>query len=281
MSRGAAPWPFPAAEAKGRREMPGGAPRETGGDRQEELDPALGLLRICPLCATKTDEFLPFAGEAVKQQRPNAKCPSCGALERHRLAWLYFLNETDLFAGPEPKRMLHVAPEPVLFAKLRSEPLIDYVSADLTPSYAQDEMERMDITDIGYADDTFDAIYCSHVLEHVPDDRKAMRELARVLKPTGWAIILVPILRELTEEDPTVVTAEERSKRFGQFDHVRAYGKDYANRLADAGFAVTVDHYSERIGPTRALRYGLLRGEDVYYLRKAPSAGDRRVEHVA
>lgn len=217
----------------------------------------------CPLCEKTARRFRPFGGGTVK--RPGARCPHCDSLERHRLIWLYLRDETDLFTGPERKRMLHVAPERALHERLSAEPLIDYLSADLEPGRAD---LQMDITAIDFPADSFDVIYCSHVFEHVPDDGLAMRELRRVLRPTGWAILQVPILLERTEEDPSLTDPEERLRRFAQRDHVRAYGPDYAERLRAAGFEVRLDRYAERLGPKRARRHGVLSEEVVHYCTK-------------
>ena len=218
---------------------------------------------LCPLCGATARRFLPFgAGNVV---RPDARCPSCGSLERHRLVWMYLRDETDLFTSSAPKRMLHVAPEPVLRERLIGEPLIDYLSADLDPGLAD---VQMDITAIDFPDDFFDVILCSHVLENVPDDARAMRELCRVLRPTGWAILQVPILLERTDEDPSITDPAERLRRFAQRDHVRAYGPDYADRLRAAGFEVHLDRYAERLGRAGARRYGLLTEEVVHLCTK-------------
>jgi SAM-dependent methyltransferase len=135
----------------------------------------------------------------VGPNRLNSKCPGCGASERHRHLWLYLQNRTELFS--EPLRVLHFAPEWIIQKKLRRSPNLDYVSADLDPHSA---LVKMDITNITYPDESFDVVPCSHVLEHVWDDRKAMNELQRILKPGGWAIVLVPIdyKRAETFEDP-------------------------------------------------------------------------------
>jgi SAM-dependent methyltransferase len=218
----------------------------------------------CPLCEATARRFRPFGGGTIR--RANARCPHCGSLERHRLIWLYLRNETDLLTGPEPKRMLHVAPEPALRRRLIGEPLIDYLSADLDPGLAD---VQMDITAIEFPAESFDVIYCSHVFEHVPDDARAMRELCRVLRPTGWAILQVPILLERTDEDLSLTDPEERLRRFAQRDHVRAYGPDYAERLRAAGFEVQLDRYAERLGPARARRYGVLTQEIVHFCTKA------------
>jgi SAM-dependent methyltransferase len=184
----------------------------------------------CPICESYHRRFRPFG----LVPRPNAQCPGCGSLERHRLVWEFFRRETDLFDGRR-KHMLHVAPEECLSARLRTLPDLDYLTADLINPAA---MVAMDVTDIQFADHTFDVIYCSHVLEHVPEDRKAMREFFRVLKPDGWVVLMVPIEADATFEDPTVTDPKERERVFGQADHVRLYGPDFADRLREAGFAV-------------------------------------------
>ena len=148
------------------------------------------------------------------------------------MIYLYLRRRTDFF-GRQRKRLLHVAPERQMSHLFRQERSVDYLSADLSSALA---MEKMDITDIQYPSNSFDVIYCSHVLEHIPNDRQAMRELCRVLRPDGWAILQVPILVESTLEDPTVTSPEERERLYGQHDHVRAYGLDYKDRLVEAGF---------------------------------------------
>jgi SAM-dependent methyltransferase len=225
------------------------------------------MLVECPICSLVCESFEPF-GESSRSHRPNAMCPGCGSLERHRLVWVYLLNETNLFSGAT-KRMLHVAPEAALAPRLSTAPTIDYLSADLDPTRA---MVGMDLTDIQLPDDSFDVIYCSHVLEHIPDDRRAMRELFRVLAPDGWAILQSPVWREVTEEDPSMTNPAERAARFGQSDHLRSYGRDYAERLAEPGFQVTVDPYPRRLGPEWIKRFVLMRPEDVHLCRKL-SAG--------
>ena len=190
----------------------------------------------CPCCQSWLDAFEPFGSPP----RPDARCPTCGALERDRLVWLFFNRRTRLFDRGH-KRMLHVAPERSLENRFRQVPGLDYLTADLENERA---MVRMDITDIQYPDDSFDLIYCSHVLEHVLDDRRAMRQMYRVLRPAGCAVIMVPIRSGPTLEDPLVTDPDERTRLYGQHDHVRAYGDDIVDRLAEAGFTV------ERFGPT-------------------------------
>jgi len=150
--------------------------------------------------------------------------------------WLFFQQQTDLFNG-RTKRVLHVAPERCFQPLLRKKLGNNYVTADLFNPRAD---IKMDITDIKLDDESIDVIYCSHVLEHVNDDRKAMREFQRILKKNGWAILLVPIFPGLTFEDPAIVDPKERLRHYGQEDHVRRYGSDYVDRLVEAGFIVKV-----------------------------------------
>jgi SAM-dependent methyltransferase len=200
--------------------------------------------------------------------RPDARCPDCGSLERHRLAWLYLKEEMSFLDG-SPRVMLHVAPEPALERPLRAVRGLTRITADLLRGRI---MVRLDVTRLPFGRGSFDAIYCSHVLEHVPDDAAAMRELRRVLRPGGWAILQVPVLREVTDEDPAVVLPEERLKRFGQEDHVRTYGRDFADRLARSGFEVRVDDYARRLAPEKRAYLGLDPRENIYLCRR-PAVG--------
>jgi SAM-dependent methyltransferase len=182
--------------------------------------------------------------------------------------WLYLTQKTNLFDGKQ-KKMLHVAPEPELSRLIQKADYINYLSADLfAPELMVKVMVKMDVTDIQYPDNTFDVIYCSHVLEHIPDDRKAMREFCRVLKAGGWAILQVPITANATFEDPTVISPKERERLFGQNDHVRRYGPDYKDRLIEAGFSVTVDPFVRELDSRTIKCLGLMRDEDVYLCRK-------------
>jgi SAM-dependent methyltransferase len=141
---------------------------------------------------------------------------------------------------------------------------ITYISTDIESPLA---MVRADIQSMSFADKTFDCIICYHVLEHVPDDRKAMKELFRVLKPHGWALIQSPvdIGLEHTFEDPSIVSPEERVRLFGQDDHVRMYGRDFKRRVEDAGFTVSVEDYGRQLREARAEQYGLVEGELLYF----------------
>lgn len=223
--------------------------------------PNLGIRRYCPVCRMPSERF----GEVGIVPREDAKCTSCGARERHRLVWLYFKRMTDLFDGC-PKNMLHVAPERTFENLLKHHLGSGYLTADLHKSSA---MVRMDITDIDYADDTFDVIYCSHVLEHVPDDRRAIRELHRVLKSDGWAVLLVPITADITFEDPSITEPTDRLRLFGNKDHVRKYGPDFVERLKEAGFKVKVITASDFLTEEETGLMGITEAAgDIYYCTK-------------
>jgi SAM-dependent methyltransferase len=219
-----------------------------------------GHARCCPVCESELSRFLPFG----RSGRADAYCPVCESLERHRLHWIYLRERTDLLDG-SPRRWLHVAPEAVLAARLRALPGARYVSADLADPRA---MLRLDVMRLPFAEAAFDAIVCSHVLEHVADDRAAMRELRRVLRPGGVALLPVPPIRaERTTEDPAERDPAERRRRFGHPDHVRRYGRDYPQRLADAGFRVEAVGAAELVGDGGVRRFGLANGDEVFACR--------------
>jgi len=198
-------------------------------------------------------------------QRKNAQCPRCGSLERHRLLWLYLQSRTNLFSAKH--RLLHVAPEPVLQQHIQAHPDIDYVSADIDSPLAS---IKMDLTAIPHHAQSFDVILCSHVLEHIENDQQAMRELFRILKPGGWAILQVPLdpERETTFEDPSITSPEDRLRFFNQHDHVRIYGRDYKDRLEQAGFTVYAERYVQELGEKATTRYCLDKNETVYLCLK-------------
>lgn len=165
-----------------------------------------------------------------------------------------------------------MAPEPCLESRFRSRLGDGYLTADLSGR----AMVRMDVANIEYPDRSFDIIYCSHVLEHVQDDRRAMREFHRVLKEDGWAILLVPITAAKTFEDPSIVEPRERLKAFGQEDHVRKYGPDYVDRLRDAGFKVEVATVGDLARGDEAIRMGLTAASgEIYYCTRIHGDGLR------
>lgn len=189
----------------------------------------LGKSYFCPICNTYYRKFLPFSKES------NIACPKDDSLDRHREIWLFLKYKTALFSNN--LKVLHFAPEYCLQKRFKTMTNLNYVSADLDSSEA---MIQMDITNILFQDNTFDVILCNQVLEHIVDDRKAMEELFRVLRPEGWCLINIPIdlKREKTYENKNITNPRIREELFGQEDHVRIYGRDFIKRLEKTGFDV-------------------------------------------
>ena len=193
---------------------------------------------LCPICGHAFDRF----NDAWN--RPAAVCWRCGSEERHRAQWLVLTGPRNLLSGASS--LLHFAPEWALRHRLEQVHGLRYVTADLF----QDDVDlRLDIAALDLPDASFDAVLCSHVLEHVEDDMAAMRELARVTAPGGWCLVMVPLdlSRAATYEDPAITDPEDRLRAFWQHDHVRLYAADIGDRLSEAGFDV------ERLRPEREL----------------------------
>lgn len=211
-------------------------------------------MKFCPICSYSFPNFLPLSNSYLETfHRLNVpysldqfetlnvgqySCPICHASDRDRLYALFLKAYVQQRSG-QALRLLDIAPAPRLSQFLKSLPGVQYRSADLMSPLADD---KVDITQMDcYADGSFDLIVCSHVLEHVPDDAKAIRELSRILSPNGAAILMVPILLGLkkTDEDPSVTDVNERWRRFGQDDHVRMYERsDFLKRLQKGAFQV-------------------------------------------
>lgn len=195
----------------------------------------LGRGRECPLCGSRRRKFMPYG---YVTSREDALCPRCLALERHRMIWLWITRHTDLLE--RRPRLLHIAPEVSLMRHLK--PLYgnsgNYITADLESPLAD---LHFDVQQIPLSDGSVEVIICNHLLEHVEDDRVALRELHRILCHGGWGILLVPEdrRRATTFEDDSVTDREERTRLFGQYDHRRVYGRDYDDRLRSAGFRVS------------------------------------------
>ncbi len=224
---------------------------------------------ICPICESSFEMFAPFGWP----KRKNARCVNCGSLERHRLIYLYLKNKTGLFNSEEKIRLLHFAPERFFYNIFSQKQNIDYIPCDLHPKMyhiGKAKIYKVDITNIAFDENSFDIIICTHVLEHIPDDKLAMKELYRVMKNRGWGIFQVPIdySRERTYEDFTITSPKKREKAFGQYDHVRWYGQDYMDRLKSAGFKVTGDNYIKNFSSEDLLKYGLFSSELIYYCQK-------------
>lgn len=216
----------------------------------------------CPICEAQFRKFLPYG----RVSRENALCPNCLSLERHRLLWLFLKRETQFFEAP--LKMLHVAPELCYIDRFEALEKLDYTTADIESPLAK---VKMDIHDIPFEADTFDVIFCNHVLEHVRDDHRAMTEMLRVLKPGGWAILQIPIfhpLRDETYEDPTITDPKQREKAFGQDDHVRMYGKDYPKRIRNAGFDVSEVDLWQKLNPEDIKKFAL--PDEVIYMAAKP-----------
>ncbi len=222
--------------------------------------------------------FLPYG---YGTQRNNVLSPSTLSLERHRLLWLFLQNETDFFQS-EPDsdssikqnksitlrnsetnavlKVLHFAPEQEFYKRFKKQTNIDYITTDLLSPLAD---VKADICHLPFADNTYDVIFCNHVLEHIPDDTKAMQELYRVLKPGGMGIFQIPqdLSRATTFADDSITDEKERAKIFGQYDHVRVYGRDYFEKLRSIGFTVTEEDYTAKIAPELVEKYCLAKGE--------------------
>lgn len=208
-----------------------------------------------PIDGKSFKTFLPY-GYAV--QRNNALSPSTLSLERHRLLWLFLERETDFFSTR--KKVLHFAPEQAFYKRFRKLKNLDYTTTDLESPLAD---VKADICNLPFADNSFDIILCNHVLEHIPDDNKAMQELYRILKPEGMGIFQIPqdTSRALTFEDDTITDKDQRTKIFGQYDHVRIYGMDYFDKLRAVGFRVDPIDYTSKFSDLEIKKYGLAKGE--------------------
>jgi len=208
-----------------------------------------------PIDGKSYRRFLPYGYAKVRE---NVLAPGTLSLERHRLFWLYLKNETTFFSAP--LRVLHFAPEQAFVQKFKKQKNLTYTTTDLNSPIAD---VKADICDLPFKDNSFDFIICNHVLEHIPDDTKAMQELYRVLAPLGTAIVQVPYdaKREITFEDNTITDQSERTRIFGQYDHLRVYGMDYFKKLSSIGFNVNALDYTSSISSDDIERYRLCKGE--------------------
>ncbi|WP_172443359.1 class I SAM-dependent methyltransferase [Nonlabens agnitus] len=208
-----------------------------------------------PIDGKKFRSFLPYGYGKVRE---NVLSPSTLSLERHRLLWLYLQRETTLFSAPT--KLLHFAPEQCFYHRFRESELIQYTTTDLNSPLAD---VQADICNLPFEDNAFDMILCNHVLEHIPYDATAMKELYRVLKSGGKAIFQVPLEndRAKTFEDDSITDRAERARIFGQYDHVRIYGMDYFDRLREIGFNVEACDYTKTLTPEKIDYYRLAAGE--------------------
>lgn len=215
----------------------------------------------CPICEHGFDAF------KDDWNRPDALCWRCGSHERHRAQWLLLQRRPQLLG--EARTLLHFSPEWCLRQKLDARPGLRYVTTDI--DRAQDVDLRLDITAIDLPDAAFDAVLCSHVLEHVPDDASAMSELRRITAPSGFCLVMVPIAldRDTTYEDASITEPADREREFLQFDHVRLYAPDIARRLHAAGFDVETVDVAGEVGEVEARRHRLLASDLIFLCRPA------------
>jgi SAM-dependent methyltransferase len=219
----------------------------------------IGTGVVCPVCSHSFRKFLPYGRINTRQ---NALCPHCLSLERHRLIWLFLKEKTDFFR--RPLRILHIAPEGCFIRPFEDMHGADYITADIESPLAK---VKMDIHSIPFNEHAFDMVICNHVLEHVRDDITAVREISRVLKPGGLAVLQVPFFRpipEVTIEDPAVTDKRERERLYGQDDHVRRYGLDYPSRLQQGGLIPFESTFVNELAADKRKKYGLVDGEIIY-----------------
>jgi SAM-dependent methyltransferase len=252
--------------------------------RLVKLPGYLGSAHSCPVCGTRLRRFRPmwksygrnierygFVHRHAAMETFNTaamSCPKCDASDRERLIALYLDAVWPALPRGGRIRLIDFAPAYPLSRKLMHYPAVEYRSADL---FRKDVQDRIDLTDISYPDGSVDIFLCSHILEHIPDDRQAMRELCRILKPSGFGLMLVPLVVGVddTHEDPRITAIPDRWKHFGAGDHVRQYGKrDFIDRLTGAGFAVEqlgIDYF----GREAFRRAGVAENSVLYVVRAA------------
>ena len=222
----------------------------------------------CPVCEEKISEWDRFHRKITKETYRIERaclCPRCRSFERTRDIWLYFMKNKLL---QRHTSFLHFAPEHGLERRLRSKISRDnYITTDL---YRENVDVKSDITSLLFEDERFGLIYCSNVLEHVKDDKKAMQELYRVLAYGGLAIIQVPLKGDTTLEDENIITPEERDKYYGQSDHVRMYGRDIVKRLEKCGFSVREVQMPQELNISDILlkKYNIEKEERIFFCRK-------------
>ena len=230
--------------------------------RRRSLVRERGDVVECPVCGRRFRRFKP------DWNRGDAICWRCGAHERHRAVALLWRERPELLAGASS--LLHFAPE-WCFRHTPLPSALRYVTADLDPAKGQ---LALDIRALELPDASFDAIICSHVLEHVDRDRAALAELRRVVAPHGWVLLMVPqdLDRAGTYEDPAIVDPDARRAAYWQHDHVRLYGRDFPSRVAAAGFDVESIAMTEELGAGAAARHGLLPSDLIHLCRPIPSS---------
>ncbi len=210
-----------------------------------------------PIDGRSFRKFLPYG---YGKQRENALSPSTLSLERHRLMWLFLRDNTTFFTATKKLKVLHIAPEQCFLDIFRKQQNLNYITSDLESPIAD---VKADICDLPFKENEFDIVFCNHVLEHISNDTKAMQELYRVLKPGGFGIFQIPqdLSKAITFEDNTITDRKERAKLFGQYDHVRVYGRDYFDKLRSIGFKVDEVDYTKKITLEKIEEFCLMQNE--------------------
>lgn len=210
-----------------------------------------------PIDGKSFRKFLPYG---YGKQRENALSPSTLSLERHRLMWLFLKDNTNFFTATKKFKVLHIAPEQCFLDIFRKQQNLNYITSDLESPIAD---VKADICDLPFKENEFDVVFCNHVLEHISNDTKAIQELYRVLKPGGFGIFQIPqdLSKAITFEDSTITDSKERAKLFGQYDHLRVYGRDYFNKLRSIGFKVDEVDYTKKITLDKIEKYCLMKNE--------------------
>ena len=210
-----------------------------------------------PIDGRSFRKFLPYG---YVKQRENALSPSTLSLERHRLMWLFLRDNTTFFTATKKLKVLHIAPEQCFLDIFRKQQNLNYITSDLESPIAD---VKADICDLPFKENEFDIVFCNHVLEHISNDTKAMQELYRVLKPGGFGIFQIPqdLSKAITFEDNTITDRKERAKLFGQYDHVRVYGRDYFDKLRSIGFKVDEVDYTKKITLEKIEKFCLMQNE--------------------
>ena len=215
-----------------------------------------------PIDGKQFKSFLPYGYE---NPRENVLSPSTLSLERHRLLWLFLKSNTNFFTAN--LKVLHFAPEQAFYKRFRKLENLDYTTTDLDSPLAD---VKADICNLPFDDNSYDVILCNHVLEHIPNDHKAMQELYRILKPGGWGVLQIPqdLKRTNTFEDDSITDKRERTKIFGQYDHVRIYGRDFFDKLRNVGFKVEEVDFTAKLSQDEINKYRLAKGEIIPLVRK-------------
>jgi predicted SAM-dependent methyltransferase len=227
----------------------------------------IGRKYICPCCGWHLRAFT-WGGTSLRI-RPLGYCPHCNSKARQRRLWLFLEENSSL--SVDHLRLLHIAPNHCFSRRFMRMSNLEYVQGeyrDRPYENLRHQSPKMDLTALPFNSNSFDAIICQHVLEHIQPDREVMKELFRVLRPGGWATISSPIRwDQKTFEDPTIIDPKERQRAFGERIHVRIYGHDLKDRLEEAGFNVQVDFGKDIERITRE-KYGLRDDEDLFYCTK-------------